>query len=90
MEDSGRLMKEMVIHRSVLKRARQAKKRRMRNLAMKSRIKTFKKRVLEKRNEEALREYYSVIDKAVKKGVIHKNTGARKKSRMAKLIASST
>ena len=29
---------------------------------------------------------YSIIDKAVKKGVIHRNTAARKKSRLGKLL----
>lgn len=29
---------------------------------------------------------YSIIDKAVKKGVVHKNTAARKKSRIGKLF----
>ena len=29
---------------------------------------------------------YSIIDKAVKKGVIHKNTAARKKSRIGKIF----
>jgi small subunit ribosomal protein S20 len=29
---------------------------------------------------------YSIIDKAVKKGVIHKNTAARKKSKITKMI----
>jgi small subunit ribosomal protein S20 len=29
---------------------------------------------------------YSIIDKAVKKGVVHKNTAARKKSRIGKLL----
>lgn len=29
---------------------------------------------------------YSIIDKAVKKGVIHKNTAARKKSRIEKMF----
>ena len=29
---------------------------------------------------------YSIIDKAVKKGVIHKNTAARKKSRIGKML----
>ncbi len=32
-----------------------------------------------------LKNLYSIIDKAVKKGVIHKNTAARKKSRVGKL-----
>ena len=29
---------------------------------------------------------YSIIDRAVKKGVVHKNTAARKKSRLGKLL----
>ena len=29
---------------------------------------------------------YSIIDKAVKKGVVHKNTAARKKSRIGKIF----
>jgi small subunit ribosomal protein S20 len=32
-----------------------------------------------------LKSLYSIIDKAVKKGVIHKNTAARKKSRVGKM-----
>jgi small subunit ribosomal protein S20 len=33
------------------------------------------------------RELVSTIDKAVKRGAMHKNTGARKKSRAARLLA---
>jgi small subunit ribosomal protein S20 len=32
-----------------------------------------------------LKNLYSTIDKAVKKGIIHKNTAARKKSKVGKL-----
>lgn len=32
-----------------------------------------------------VKSLYSIIDKAVKKGVLHKNTAARKKSRIGKL-----
>jgi small subunit ribosomal protein S20 len=35
------------------------------------------------------RELVSTIDKAVKRGAMHKNTGARKKSRAARLLAGS-
>ena len=35
---------------------------------------------------EALRAAYKAIDKAMKRGVIKKNTAARKKSRLAKLL----
>ena len=33
------------------------------------------------------RELVSTIDKAVKRGALHRNTGARKKSRAARLLA---
>ena len=36
---------------------------------------------------EAHRELVSTIDKAVKRGALHKNTGARKKSRAARTLA---
>lgn len=35
------------------------------------------------------RSLYSIIDKSVKKGVLHKNTAARKKSRIGKLSTQS-
>ncbi len=36
------------------------------------------------------RELVSTIDKAVKRGAMHKNTGARKKSRAARTVAGSS
>ena len=36
------------------------------------------------------RELVSTIDKAVKRGAMHKNTGARKKSRAARTLAGTT
>jgi len=36
------------------------------------------------------RELVSTIDKAVKRGAMHRNTGARKKSRAARLLAGSS
>jgi small subunit ribosomal protein S20 len=38
--------------------------------------------------ESTHRELVSTIDKAVKRGALHKNTGARKKSRAARTLAS--
>ena len=35
-----------------------------------------------------LQKFYSSMDKAVKKGIIHKNTAARKKSRFGKIYTS--
>jgi small subunit ribosomal protein S20 len=38
--------------------------------------------------ESTHRELVSTIDKAVKRGAMHRNTGARKKSRAARTLAS--
>ncbi|HSZ05671.1 MAG TPA: 30S ribosomal protein S20 [Solirubrobacteraceae bacterium] len=40
--------------------------------------------------ETTHRELVSTIDKAVKRGAMHKNTGARKKSRAARTLAAGT
>jgi small subunit ribosomal protein S20 len=42
----------------------------------------------DKKNElkNVLNNIYSIIDKAVKKNVMHKNTAARKKARVGKLF----
>ena len=83
----------MANHRSAEKRARQNEKRRLRNKAVKTRIKHVTKDVRSssgKASKEAalakLNTAQSVIDKAAKKGVIHKKTAARKISRLSKLI----
>lgn len=75
--------------KSAIKRMRQEEKRRMRNKAVKSEVKTRIKsflKALESNNreeiEKLLREAVSTIDRATRKGVIHKNKAARKKSRL--------
>ncbi len=78
-------------NRSAEKRVRQSEKRRLRNRALKTRIKNTIKKLMaaesREEKEELLREAYSLIDKAVKKHIFHRNTAARKKSRLAKLLA---
>ncbi|PHT43822.1 30S ribosomal protein S20, chloroplastic [Capsicum baccatum] len=85
---------------SAAKRARQAEKRRLYNKAKKSEVKTRIKTVLEALDtlkkktdaqseevlsvEKLIAEAYSAIDKAVKSGTLHRNTGARRKSRLAR------
>ena len=57
---------------------------------MRSAIKKLKELVAEKETKKAteiLPMVYKAIDKAAKRGVIKKNTAARKKSRLTKLIA---
>ncbi|MCX7022446.1 MAG: 30S ribosomal protein S20 [bacterium] len=75
--------------RSAKKRLRQTEKRTERNKAYKSRIKTairkFRLAATEGRAEDArlsYREATSLLDKAVEKGILHKNNAGRRKSRM--------
>lgn len=84
----------MANHKSADKRARQAEKRNQRNRYAKGVMKGVKKQLLtllaENKIEEAkkmLPKVYSLIDKTEKKGVIHKNTASRYKSRLAKKIS---
>jgi small subunit ribosomal protein S20 len=82
-------------HKSAIKRARQNEIRRIRNKAVKTRIKSIVKDVRSSAGEASgeetkvkLNAAQSVIDKASKKGVIHKRTAARKISRLTKLANS--
>lgn len=73
---------------------RQDEKRRARNRAVKSQVKTAIKKVLQavgkEEAPELLRQAESVIDRAAKKGVIHWRAAARKKSRLARKVRAST
>ena len=80
----------MANHKSALKRARQNENRRLRNKSVKSRVKSVVKAVSTAGEDAAVKldEAKSVIDKAAKRGVIHKRTAARKISRLAKHVNS--
>ena len=87
----------MANHKSAIKRARQNELRRLRNKGTKTRIKSIVKDVRssvgEASGEETkvnLNTAQSVIDKASKKGVIHKRTASRKISRLTKLANSAS
>ncbi|XP_042385865.1 30S ribosomal protein S20, chloroplastic-like [Zingiber officinale] len=85
---------------SATKRARQGEKRRIYNKARKSEIRTRMKKVLESLDElrkksdaqseellpieKLIAEAFSVIDKAVRVGTLHRNTGDRRKSRLSR------
>jgi small subunit ribosomal protein S20 len=73
------------------KRMRQEQKRRLHNRSVKSLVKTqiTKARnaiVLDENAEEAVRAAVSELDRAAKKGVIHRNNAARRKSRLMKQL----
>jgi small subunit ribosomal protein S20 len=86
--------------KSAIKRVEIAERNRLQNKAYKSAVKTLMKKYLtavdtyaaapspELMEEVQLRmsEAYSKIDKAVKRGVLHRNNGDRKKSRLAKAL----
>jgi small subunit ribosomal protein S20 len=90
--------------KSAIKRIRTAERNRLRNKMYKSSLKTLTKKYftaveayaaeptpanMEVVNQ-AMSEAYSKIDKAVKRKVLHRNNGARKKSRIARVLAQAT
>lgn len=77
--------------KSAAKRVRITEKRTIRNATIKSALRTSIRRFEEAMASAnvdnaklALRKALRALDKAVTKGVIHKNTAARKKSRLTK------
>ncbi len=76
--------------KSQIKRNRQNERNRVRNKGVRSAVKT-RVRAAEAAagsddSAEVLTAAISQIDKAVAKGVMHKNTAARKKSRLTKRV----
>ncbi len=75
--------------KSAVKRAKTSEKRRLRNKQVKSRVRTVIRRFRESLREgdeqlveERLRNAVSTLDRAVSKGVLHRNSVARKKSQL--------
>ncbi|MBI5071524.1 30S ribosomal protein S20 [Candidatus Falkowbacteria bacterium] len=83
----------MPIKKAGFKALRQSKKRTARNLKVKSDLKKIikgsRKLLDDKKAEEAKKlilQSIKEIDRAISKGIIKKNTGARKKSRLMKRL----
>jgi small subunit ribosomal protein S20 len=83
----------MANHLSALKRARQTAKRTATNRNNTSRLRGSLRELRESlakgdkaSAEKTYRETVSALDKAIQKGVIHKNTAARYKSRLSKRV----
>jgi len=79
--------------KSAKKRVLTAQRNEDRNVAFKSSIKTAVKKALtlaagedKEALNQALSKVYQLCDKAVSKGILHKNTAARKKSRLTVAI----
>lgn len=91
----------MANSRSALKRVQVAERNRLRNKSYKSALRTLMKKYfttldkytaepsdeLKKEVLDSMSAAYSKIDKAVKRGVLHRNNGARQKSRLAKKLS---
>ena len=90
----------MANNKSAKKRIQVAERNRLINKSYKSTVRTLTKKTLEncekyKKDPNAdnkdlmqtsVNEAFSLIDKAVKKNVLHKNNGANKKSRLNKIV----
>ena len=83
----------MASHPSAIKRAKQNERRRVRNLSIKTFVKSSikKVRIAEEKKEvekaqEALQKAIPTIQKARSKGVFHKNASARKISRLTRKV----
>jgi len=81
---------------SAVKRNKQNIKRNLRNRMIKSELRTNTRKLLElidgQSIDEAKKQFVSVtslLDRAVSKGVIHKNAAARKKHRLNKMLVGS-
>jgi small subunit ribosomal protein S20 len=77
------------------KRIHRAERERQENRRYTSSVKTYFRRLEDAvqagddaRVDTEYRELISLIDRAVKRGALHRNTGARKKARAARLRAS--
>ena len=90
----------MANNKSAKKRIQIAERNRLINKSYKSTVRTLTKKTLEncekykkdpnddnkKLIQISLNSAFSIIDKAVKKNVLHKNTGANKKSKINKFV----
>lgn len=75
----------MPIIKSAIKRMKQTIKRNERNVGIKREIKDATKSFLASPSSEGLSKAHSELDTAVKKGLLKKNTVARRKAQLAKV-----
>ena len=76
--------------KSASKRARQTERRTLRNRSVRSRLRGMQKRSTggnAKSEPNEVRALISAIDKAAKRGIIHRNAARRRKARLNKSLA---
>ena len=83
----------MAIHKSVIKRQKQADKKHVINKSVRSALKTISKKVEQAASEkkadaakEALVKAMKAYDKAASQGILHKSTASRKISRLSMTV----
>ncbi len=78
-------------HKSPIKRMKTDAKRQARNNYVKRTLRTLDKQIrtdmTPEEKENLLNKVYSQLDKAAKKGVIHKRTASRRKARVSALVS---
>jgi len=74
--------------RSAAKRARQTLSRALRNQSVKTHLRRLQKRIRSAPapNPDQIRAVISAIDKAAKRGIIHRNAANRRKARLNKAL----
>jgi small subunit ribosomal protein S20 len=75
--------------RSASKRARQSAARSRHNRSVRARLRTLQKRAggAAKPEAQEIHSLISAIDKAAKRGIIHRNTANRRKTHLNELLA---
>jgi len=76
--------------KSAAKRSRQSLMRANQNRSVRTRLRTLQKRVrgTAKPDAEQIRGLISALDKAAKRGIIHRNAADRRKARLNALVVS--
>ena len=72
--------------KSAGKRARQTAARSIRNRSVLTRLRKMQKGIAAKPETKDVRAMISAIDKAAKRGIVHKNAAKRRKARLNKLV----
>jgi small subunit ribosomal protein S20 len=85
LNDGGEFMPNI---KSAKKRVKVGKRQADENINLRSGMRTAIKKVVKTNDKDSLSDAIKKIDKAASKGIIKKNTAARKKSRLMKKINS--
>jgi small subunit ribosomal protein S20 len=77
-------------HKSCEKRMRTSAEARIRNRSHRSRVRVVEKRVMEAKDRtaalEEMRKAFSLLDHLADKGLVHRNTAARQKAKLARHV----